>query len=85
MGQNPNEQIQRMLKQQDIAFGPGSGTLLQKLIPGVCKHKEVRCCHGDERFVALTRCLVCRRRNVGSWPIVCFFTGLPHRWTAPDA
>lgn len=79
---NDEEQRNRMkymLDQQDKAYKRGaSGYWFQRWIPGVCKHKHVRCTHGDEiigRNFRRRVCMVCGRSLKGPLPSMCYFTG----------
>lgn len=71
-----------MLDRQDEAYRKSpSGTWAQRWIPGICKHAEVRCTHGDEiigRRFRRRACMVCGRSLNGPLPVECFFTGEPH-------
>jgi len=61
--------------------GP-SGSWRKRWIPGVCKHSEIRCTHGDEIIGRRWRrrvCMICGRSLEGPIPELCFFTGEPHR------
>ena len=74
--------IRYMLDRQNEAYRYcPCGTWLQRLIPGVCKHPDVRCAHGDEIIHRRFRrrvCMVCGRSLVGPLPTWCFFTGEDH-------
>lgn len=70
-----------MLARQDEAYGPPKGSWWQRFVPGLCRHKQVRCTHGDEirgRRYRRRVCLDCGRSLRGSLPDECFFTGEPH-------
>lgn len=75
-------QIRYMLAAQDRAYNHGpTGSWFQRWIPGICKHPEVRCTHGDEIIHRRYRrrvCMVCGRSLKGPLPVNCFFTGTPH-------
>jgi hypothetical protein len=75
-------EAQFMINRQDEAFRRAPwGTWSDRWIPGVCKHRHVRCTHGDEinlRGGARRACLVCGRTLLGPLPDECFFTGSPH-------
>jgi hypothetical protein len=57
------------------------GSWAQRWIPGVCKHEDVRCIHGDEIVARNFRrrlCLVCWRALEGDLPETCWFTLTSH-------
>lgn len=72
-----------MVRQMDVAFKDcPTGTIWERLIPGLCKHPQVRCTHGDEiigRNGKRRVCMVCGRGLKGPIPEICFFTNTPHR------
>lgn len=74
--------LQYILQQQDYAYKNGSyGNWFQRWIPGVCKHKHVRCTHGDEIHSLGGRrrvCLCCGTALKGPIPAICYFTGTFH-------
>lgn len=74
--------LRYMLDRQDEAYRAcPCGTWAQRWIPGVCKHPDVRCTHGDEIIGRRFRrrvCMVCGRSLDGPLPAMCFFTGEPH-------
>lgn len=62
-------------------FMPSKGTFWQRWIPGVCKHLEVRCTHGDEiidRNGSRCVCMICNMSLNNPLPKICFFTGQAH-------
>lgn len=77
-----NDQAQFIWDRQTEAyFRAPFGSWRQRLLPGVCKHQQVRCTHGDEILARRMRrrvCMVCGRSLPGALPVVCFFTGQPH-------
>lgn len=82
------QRARSMLDRQNEAYRHSPcGTWAQRWIPGVCKHSEVRCTHGDEIIGRRYRrrvCMVCGRALAGPLPAECFFTGEPHPSTAAD-
>lgn len=61
-------------------------------IPGVCKHENTRCIHGDEGWARMTMwrgivrrqaCLDCGRALDRGLPDICTTTGTPHRTEEP--
>lgn len=91
MSDRPNEtaptpeqarRLRYMLDRQYEAYHCGhGGTWAQRWIPGVCKHPEVRCTHGDEILGRRGRrqvCTVCGRSLDRGLPVRCFFTGEDH-------
>lgn len=57
------------------------GTWFERWVPRVCKHKKIRCTHGDEIIHCRYRrrvCMICGRSLKGPLPDICFFTGAPH-------
>lgn len=57
------------------------GSWAQRWLPGVCKHRMVRCTHGDEiihRGFRRRACMVCGRSLPGPLPALCYFAGAPH-------
>lgn len=69
--------LQQIMALQDVAYGGPYGTWWQRLIPGVCKHKNIRCTHGDEIIARNWRrqvCLICGRALRGPLPVYCFFS-----------
>lgn len=71
-----------MLDRQTEAYhGALTGSWAQRWIPGVCRHEQVRCTHGDEIIHRRFRrqvCMVCGRSLDRDLPVECFFTGKPH-------
>lgn len=82
MDRDTKKRIKFMLDQQDRAYLSGSyGNWFQRWIPGVCRHKHVRCTHGDEIIARKYRrrvCLCCGRSLKGPLPTMCYFTGTFH-------
>lgn len=78
-----------MLDRLDEAYRRGPrGSWVQRWIPGVCRHEQVRCTHGDEIIHRRFRrqvCLVCGRSLDRGLPVECFFTGKPHPSLAAEA
>lgn len=78
------EKAQQMIDLQDLAYQRTPvGTWAERWLPGVCKHKAVRCTHGDEIIARRFRrrvCMICGRSLKGPLPEVCFFspTGARH-------
>ncbi len=63
------------------------GTWVQRWLPWVCKHDEVRCVHGDEiiaRGFRRVACLVCGRSLDRDLPVMCWFSGERHVGTYPE-
>jgi hypothetical protein len=72
-------------RMNDARRGP-TGTLTQRWIPGVCKHEDVRCVHGDEIIARNFRravCLICGRALDRDLPRDCWFSGQPHPSAMP--
>lgn len=71
-----------VMQRQDEAYNRSpTGTWAQRWIPWVCKHKKVRCTHGDEiiaRWYRRRVCMVCGHSLRGDLPKECFFTGKDH-------
>lgn len=76
------KKVKLILKNQDIAFKRAPvGNIFERWIPGVCRHSEIRCTHGDEIYARRGRrrvCLICGRSLEGDLPLICFFTGEQH-------
>lgn len=78
----PEARLRFMHDRMDEAYHRGpTGSWAQRWLPGVCRHEDVRCTHGDEIIGRRFRrrvCRVCGRSLDGPLPEVCFFTGTPH-------
>lgn len=73
--------IRRLLDRQTAAQRYPTGTWAQRWLPGVCKHDDVRCTHGDEIIARGFRrrlCMTCGRALRGPMPSTCWFTGALH-------
>lgn len=77
------EKVHFMIHQMDEAYRKAPfGSWFQRWIPRVCKHTLVRCTHGDEIIGRKYRrrvCLMCGRSLKGPLPLMCYFTGEPHK------
>jgi hypothetical protein len=79
------DQTERILYHMDrideaYVYSP-TGPWWKRWIPGVCKHEQVRCTHGDEIIGRRWRrrvCMICGRSLKGVLPEMCFFTGEQH-------
>lgn len=83
---NEIERLAYYVQRQSLAYAGPSGSWAQRWLPGVCKHDEVRCTHGDEIIGRRWRrrvCLVCGRALRGPLPRMCFFAEQPHS-SSPD-
>lgn len=73
--------IRRLLDRQTAGHRYPTGTWAQRWIPGVCKHDDVRCIHGDEIIARGFRrrlCMTCGRALRGLMPSTCWYTGTLH-------
>lgn len=88
-GREASEIVRYMLDRQNEAYRHAPcGTWAQRWIPGVCKHPETRCTHGDEIIHRRFRrqvCMVCGRSLDRDLPEMCFFTGKLHAAARPSS